>query len=135
MRSALKAAGGVVVALLVSACQPNSWWEAPQTCRGSEETRVRVDGAPLDQMAVHTTPLAVDLQLRPDHVQLKSMSLPVVSSSDGWVHFASHSPAFWVAGQYHAASGQLSLVSERVLSVNGANQHITSTGRFVCPVT
>lgn len=123
--------GGVALA----GCNPGTFWDAPLTCRGMEESRTRVEGATQDQVVVKTSPLVVNFHLGNDLVTVKSTTAALLPSSDGWVHFSSQGPAHWQAGQFQPTSGELSLVGGRRLVVDGQVQHITSTGRFSCSTT
>lgn len=119
-------------ALALSACNPMASWDAPLTCRGTEDSRSWVGSDPGAPIVHKSTPLVVNFQLGSDQVTVKSTTARLLPSSDGWVHFSAQAPAFWQAGQFNPASGELSLVGGRQLRVDGQVQHVTHTGRFSC---
>lgn len=127
---------GVLLLAPLLACQPDLslGLDKPQTCHGTEETRVMNTAEARAGASRQSTRLTVDFHQRLGHVFIKSTAADILPARDGLVHFVSRQPAFWLAGQFNPMTGELRLVSQRQLEVNGVTQTISSTGQFACPV-
>jgi hypothetical protein len=114
---------------LVAGCSQEAPWDKALVCSGMELA------SPTE--AAQTKPalpyrISVDVRQRHGQIQLKSLNATPWSGTDGKLHFQSHFPGGWMAGQLDEQTGAMHLIVERRLDIAGTPQTTRTVGEYAC---
>lgn len=116
----------------LAGCNASERWDQEFSCAGQEESIASFVGDEPAKAIRKTYPISIDFHLRDDAAMLRSTRAAVQPGDDGGLRIESSGKGVWVHARYEPASGDLSLIEERTLEIEGRSQQVRTTGRYHC---
>lgn len=126
---------GLLASVLAAGCDQTQAWDTEFHCVGQEEAIATFLSEAPEKAMRKTYPQNIDFHLRSGTAMVRSAIVKVDDTSTAIMHFEAKGSNVWMSGQFDQQRGQLKLIEERTLSLEGRQQQVRTTGQYRCTDT